>query len=633
MVVAFHAKLSFMQGGFVGVDVFFVISGYLITGLLVKEYERYGTVDLVRFYARRARRLLPAAALVIAVTLGAGNLVLSPGEQANYTKTALSTAAYSSNVWFILSKGTSNYFAPEAELNPYLHTWSLAVEEQFYFVWPILILAGLRQFRSRKRLSGFLAVVSLVSLAACLWLTRHHQSWAFFASPARAWEFGLGGIASLLPLALLAKRPAWSVLSWVGLGGLIVTGVLSSSDRAFPGVRALVPVMGTALLLLAGAVEPSCGAGPILISRPMRWLGRLSYSWYLWHWPVLLYTREFFPGISIYGNLLAAAVSLLLADLTYRLVEDPIRAHPRLLSRPVLSLALAGTLTVSLAALCLLNYKFSLHQLRMPRQREIQAAISEDFPLQREGCISNFGDARVIQCVLGDPSGTPVALFGDSHMAHWVPAFEEIARARKWKLVTFVKSGCPATDIRAYEPRMGHVEAECSPWRTSAIARIVELHPSLLIISDSDRYFEETIRHGGYSEYSAASQSSWREGTRKTVAPFDQAAIPTVVLHDIPRPAVNVPVCLSRAVAHGQPEAGCAPSPATALSPEALQAEQAAVSGMANVRVLDLSTIFCDTSHCKVVEDGIPVYRDSNHLATAYVRKLAPVLSADLPLP
>ena len=279
LVVAFHAHIQLWRGGFLGVDIFFVLSGYLITALLLQELESSGTLNLVGFYARRARRLLPAAAVVVVFVVVAGIFLLSPIEQIRYSKTALATTLYSSNLWFIHQ--SSDYFAADTANNPLLHTWSLAVEEQFYFVWPVLVWIGFRMSRSRSGLCKFLAGISGLSLVACIWLTQTNQPWAFFGSPARAWEFGVGGIACMVPVTFFKNKYGRFIVSWISL--LIVLGAAMwfHPGEAFPGSRALIPALATALLLIVGAAEVTAGAGRMLGHPILQSLGRLSYSWYL----------------------------------------------------------------------------------------------------------------------------------------------------------------------------------------------------------------------------------------------------------------------------------------------------------------------------------------------------------------
>lgn len=232
-VVVFHFGLRGIPGGFVGVDIFFVISGYLITGLLLRELENSGEIDLLRFYGRRSRRLLPAALLMTLVTLACGYFVFSPGEQLVFAKTAVATSLYSSNVWFL--RQALDYFAPQAALNPFLHTWSLAVEEQFYLVWPAVLLLTSRRGLRPPLLIGAIAGLSLASFGLCLWLTRVNQPWAFYASPARAWEFGIGGLAALREVTKWARRSKVAViLGWIGAGALLLSFAVISESSSFP---------------------------------------------------------------------------------------------------------------------------------------------------------------------------------------------------------------------------------------------------------------------------------------------------------------------------------------------------------------------------------------------------------------
>jgi peptidoglycan/LPS O-acetylase OafA/YrhL len=629
LVVAFHTQVAPWRGGFLGVDVFFVLSGYLITGLLWRELETNGKLDLVGFYARRARRLLPASAVVVAFTVAVGTVLLSPLEQIRYAKTALAVVLYVSNIWFV--RQTSNYFAPETETNPLLHTWSLSVEEQFYLVWPALLWIGFRLFRSRTGLAKFLALISAVSLVVCIWLTQTNQPWAFFGSPARAWEFGLGGIASLLPATLLANRSARVVAGWTSLAVLMGAAALFNPGHGFPGARALIPVLATATLLVAGAAGSPAGASQLLAHPLLQWFGRLSYSWYLWHWPFLVYGEVFFPRDSVYGHLLVVGASLVAAFLTCRTIENPIRFNRRLSKRPVLTLSLAAVLSLLSVSICFLGIRWSQKGAVMPRQRMLLATSEETSRVNSRECMTGFRETDVRECIFGElNANTTVILFGDSHAAHWLPPLEEIAHERKWKLVTILKSACPTADVQVYNPRIERIETECAEWRVAALARIVKSPPALVVISNSGGYIESANRNskGGYNTNSLA---AWQAGTQSTLAQLDRSAIPTVVISDIPVQRVDVPICLSRVTAHPwYPEQWCTSSRADALDPQVFQAEQAGASDLHNVRLLDFSDAFCDASRCKVEAQGIPIYRDRGHLSSAFALKLAPLLSEKL---
>jgi len=434
-----------------------------------------------------------------------------------------------------------------------------------------------------------------------------------------------------MPATLLASRSAKLIASWTSLAVLLGAAALFTPGQGFPGARALIPVLATATLLVAGAAGVPVGATRMLAHPLLQWFGRLSYSWYLWHWPLLVYAGVFFPGNSGYGRVLVATVSLLAAFLTYRALENPIRIHRGLIKRPVFTLSLAAVLSLFSVSICILSLRLSQKSALMPRQRMLLAATEETSPVSRE-CIANFGETQVRECVFGDHNAaTTVTLFGDSHAAHWLPALEQIAYERKWKLVTVLKASCPTADVPVYNPRIERIETECAEWRVAALERIFKLNPDLVVISNSAGYIKTANSTGGYN---ITSVTKWQEGTQRTLAALDRAVIPTVVLYDVPVQRVDVPTCLSRAIAHPwYAESWCTSSRAEALDSHLLQAEQAAVSGLRSVRLLDFSDVFCDVATCKVEMQGVPIYRDRGHLNSVFARKLAPLLSEKLGQP
>ncbi|MBA3495912.1 MAG: acyltransferase, partial [Gemmatimonadales bacterium] len=478
LVVLYHAGVPGMSGGFTGVDVFFVLSGYLITELLVKEVERTGRVNFLNFYARRARRLLPAAVLVLAVTLLASALVFAPVARLRFVKSAIATALYVSNFQFL--RETADYFGDNISSDPFLHTWSLAVEEQFYLVWPVLVALGLGARASRGRVARVVGVVALASFVACVWYTWHSKPTAFFASPPRAWEFGLGGLAALLPAAALRTRPAVArALGWVGLALILIAGCSLTGNMLFPGPLAIVPVLGTVAALMAGAGAGGEGVGRVLAVAPLQSLGRLSYSWYLWHWPVLVLAAEAIPGLSLAGRLLCAAGALGLAAATYVTVEHPIRTHAHLLPRPWLSLKLAGGLSVVALALALGSRGYARAAAAAPRHQAITAAATDRSALYRTECLWVQPNEAPRECVFGDSlSTTVVVLLGDSHAAHWFPAVQRMAEERRWRLVAILKPGCPPADVPVYDLLAGRQTENCRDWRRYAIARVATIRPT-----------------------------------------------------------------------------------------------------------------------------------------------------------
>ena len=347
LVVLYHVGVPGPRGGFVGVDVFFVISGYLITSLLFLEAQQ-GHIGLAAFYARRVRRLFPAMLVVVAATLVLGAIFLLPifSEQTGLARSAVATAAYLSNFYFW--RYTGDYFGTSTTFEPLLHTWSLAVEEQFYLVWPFLIIGLLRlgiRRNLRRDLLALLVALSGVSFVLSLWATRAQPDAAFYLMPFRAWQFGVGGIVAIL----LADRGSGrtvlgGALSIAGLAAIIVGGV-TLREQGFPGWGALVPTLGAAAVIAGGQLAPTNAAAALLAWQPVRFVGLVSYSWYLWHWPLLAIARA--TSVDLHDLRRDAAigiVSFVLAVLTYYIVENPVRYK-----RPGPFKTSAGTLAAGVA--------------------------------------------------------------------------------------------------------------------------------------------------------------------------------------------------------------------------------------------------------------------------------------------
>jgi peptidoglycan/LPS O-acetylase OafA/YrhL len=629
LVVGFHAGLGRgWTGGFVGVDVFFVLSGYLITGLLVQEIGRTGRLRLREFYARRVRRLLPASALVLVATLVAAAVLLSPLEQRRLSGSALATAGYASNLWFM--RRSTDYFAVETETNPLLHTWSLAIEEQFYLVWPLLLVVALGAARRRGRLAGWIGVLSLVSLAGCIWLTGLRRPWAFFGTPARAWEFGLGALLCMIPVAWLHARPRLGrALGWAGLVALAAASAAFSDRTAFPGYAALLPACATGALLLAGAAAPGTGASRVMEARALQFLGRHSYSWYLWHWPLLAFAAALAPTLPMAGRLVCAVAALGMAAVTYRLVEVPIRFHPRLAGRPGVTLACGALLTAVALSAALASRAWAAHASAAPAQQRYLRAAEERSLADGPACLVAIPDVALRECVGGDTaSARVVVLFGDSHAAQWFAAVEPAARRQGWRLVTLVKAACPAPRVALVSTRLGRAYDECDLWRQAALARIAALRPAAVLASSSSMY----VRGGAVTEHSQVSAAAWQAGWAQTLGALRAAGAVPVLVHDSPQPAANVPTCLSRAAYlpwHAGAES-CGRPRTDAVNRVAAGAEAAALAAVPGTRGVDFSDLVCGADVCEPVRGGQVVYRDESHLAAAFAASLAPAVGARL---
>jgi peptidoglycan/LPS O-acetylase OafA/YrhL len=613
LVILYHTGLSFCRGGFVGVDVFFVLSGYLITGLILREIETTGRLDLFHFYARRVRRLLPASALVLITTSIAIVLLLSPVEQVDLARAARSTSAYASNLWFALE--ASNYFARGIEANPFLHTWSLAVEEQFYLLWPLVLLIGARRGGGRRRVFLIMAWLGIVSLLLSVYMTAHQRVWAFYAMPLRAWEFALGGLACMLPPRRLGAR-----LGWIGMALIAAPAVLYSRNTPFPGLAALVPALGTGLVL---ASYEGAALGPArLLSKPIwQWVGKLSYSFYLWHWPILALGAALMPELGVMGRVGLALGSLIPAAIAFHAVEQPIRAHRRL--APRVGFTLAGALAVTVLTLSLSEFwrSRSIKETRKPGYARLIAAAHDDSDAVLNRCLANVGEAAPKECVFGArDAATTVVLFGDSHAAHWFPAVQRVAAERSWRVVTLLKAACSPSRVANYYRLVGSVEPECSQWRAETLRRIGEMHPALVLMAGYSGYRKADGQH-------AFSYSEWRDGTKATLASLAAANVPTALLLDNPVAAGDLPICLGRAMMHGSTsETACEAK----LNGQIRAAERDAVRSFPRDSVIDLADQFCDGEFCGPIRHGMVVYRDSNHMTATFAASLASILGKRL---
>jgi peptidoglycan/LPS O-acetylase OafA/YrhL len=628
LVVAYHAGVPGITGGYVGVDVFFVLSGYLITGLLTDEVYTTGRVDLASFYARRARRLLPALGLVLLATSALGFLVYAPFEQRVLADTAIATAFYVSNVWF--AHLATDYLAADTHTNPLLHTWSLGVEEQFYLLWPLLVLAALRsraadsdgQARMR-RLRWTLAGVLVASFVCAVALTGVRQPWAFFLIPGRAWEFALGALG-----AAIANS---SALRWFGPRGASMVGAALLATLAgvaftfdahtrFPGPFAAVPALATLGVLILGGAWPQ---GPLvyaLSARPLQTLGRLSYGWYLWHWPVLAVGVAMAGPLSLGARVGLALVALALAELSYRLVEHPLRRH-RHLALPSRALAMAGVVTLACLAAGEAWRQLALVWGNTPDQLRYTQAREDFTAIYRSGCHQDFSAVHVQpeDCATGPASAhRSVVLFGDSHAAQWYPAFHALAREYGWRLVPMTKYDCPAIDIPKYSKYLGRRYVECERWRDSALQAIERLQPDFTIVASSSE-----------QPYTLA---QWRVGADRVLARAAPASGEVVVLRDTPRPGFDVPTCLGRRawMAGLLPRPDCRMDGAADADAPVFAALHEAAAGYRNARVLDLTDVICPAGRCTPDPEGWPAYRDTDHLSATYVRTLAPILAGRL---
>ena len=598
IVVLYHARFPGFTGGFVGVDVFFVLSGYLITGILVSEFEKSETISLLNFYARRAKRLLPASALMLFVTVVAAYLVFPPIRQAALPQTAVATALYASNIWFLHT--TTDYLAAPPETNPLLHTWSLSVEEQFYFVFPLLTLLTLR-FGGRKRLRQVIGAVGLASFALCLYFTKNDLPVAFFSSPTRAWEFAAGASAVLAGIKL--RQFHAQIAGWSGLAMFVAASFFFGDETQFPGWVAAIPVLGTVAALIS-----SNGVGRALSNPALQYFGRVSYSFYLWHWVVLVFAAALWGELSLIERLGCIVCSLAIAQASYMLVEHPVRVSELLSRRRVYGIALAIALTIAGTATALVFRQASKRALTFPEQAAFAEATVMP-PRLYEECDNGMLDPTLRECTFGDPEGSrTMVLFGDSHAMQWFPAAEQIAKAEKWRLVTILKSGCSPIDLQTIDSRVGRRSYECEEWRAKTFDHLRELKPDLVVTSTLQRV-------DFVSEETRLAMGTWIEGLGSTISSLRSSGAKVAFIDDSPRPGFDVLTCLAAndwQRSWRKPK-DCSFDRANSVSDE-LQREQQAFAERGSVGVIDMNKYICPLARCEPLIGDTIVYRDSHHL-------------------
>lgn len=625
LVVGYHVGIPGLSGGYVGVDVFFVLSGYLITGLLVREHQDQGRIDFARFYARRARRLLPAAVLVLVVTLGLGVLLLSPLEQRDLGQTGVWVALYVANILF--ANRSTQYFGAGVEADPLLHTWSLSVEEQFYLVWPltlaVLAWLGLRVLGSRRLLLAGMVAVAVVSLLLCLWLTPIRQPYAFFTSPPRFWEFGVGGLAALVATPTLERhRGILGAAGLIGAALVVIAATWFDSFTAYPGSAVALPVIGTTMLLVAGAGGGRSGLTRGLSTGPMQWLGRHSYSWYLWHWPLLIYLTVFWPAPSLALKVMTALTGLALSAVTFTFVEQPVRYRPSLTSRPGRSIGLGLGLSAVGVVAALLVQAHGVGASHRPEQEALTQAAGDVPEVVVDDCIIGFERVEPDpSCVYGDvASPTTVVLFGDSHAGAWFPAVEGVARARGWRLVVMTKASCPTPEVSVFLAKFHRPFVECDEWRERAIDEILRLRPTLTVLAN----FSDYVPDGGNgASPQGVNAEEWTAGTRATAERLEAAGLTQVLLADPPTPRADVPRCLARRASALVPTDDCSLDREDGLNDALRAADIEAMADIDDSAVVDLTDVFCPTEACSVERDGVVVYYDGHHLSSSFSATLA----------
>ncbi|ANS79769.1 O-antigen acetylase [Serinicoccus hydrothermalis] len=674
VLVLLDHVIGWPKGGFIGVDVFFVLSGFLITGLLLKEFERTGGISFRAFYARRVKRIFPMSMLVIAATAATSYLVFLGPRLNQIMMDAVYATFFSANWRFILVG--QDYFAADRAVSPLQHYWSLAVEEQFYFVWPLLMLGALslggrrRSEMGRRRVFIVLSMVTAASLAWAMVETLQSPSTAYFSTFTRAWELGLGGLLAVAASRFRTRDPRvhlWA--SHLGLGIIIAAGLMLTPDWDFPGPWALLPVAGTLLIVASGIGAPSDGLNSLLTNRPARYLGRISFSLYLWHWPVVVFLQPFIREGSLPYVLTALALSLVLASLSYHLVEDPIRrsawltpaarrrignaARRRRFKIQTTVLAILFPLTGGAAYASVLHAwpdvtpATSAATLDRPAEEHEQAeeapqSIEQQIsialertdwpqfavPLEnledskapewtQDGCI-DVSDADLERCTYEGPASKTAVVLGDSVAISWMAGIREALSDADYEVVLITMGQCPA--VAASVSDLGGAAdfaGRCQTFQDWSNEKVDDYSPDLVVLSSA----ENSLGRLTSSATERGAVLEWRTATERTLKRLVAPERDVVVLAPPPE-GVNLQGCVTRF--NG-------PSSCTSTIGEnwtlQSEAELGAAQATEGARYVSTRDWFCRSDGlCPAFVDDIPVRADGNHLTARYSEFLAPEL-------
>ncbi|MEI9404712.1 acyltransferase family protein [Mesorhizobium argentiipisi] len=626
-VVIFHIWPAALPGGYGGVDIFFVISGFLITGLLTRMALSEDGISLVGFYTRRVRRLLPAAIVALLVTLAGTLLFVSDAWWEETAKQVIASALYVQN--WRLAEQAVDYLGAEDAPSPVQHFWSLSIEEQFYIVWPLLMMAALWWARRRghspvQMLIVVLGVVMAGSLGTSVVLTRSDPAWAYFVTHTRVWELALGGLLALTLDRFQPNRRARTAMAVAGMLAALASAMLFSRSTDFPGFKALLPTLGAALIIGAGSVRMGGFRG--LDVAALRYIGDRSYSIYLWHWPLIIFYAAQRGAIGLADGLLLIISTLLVSELSYRFVEQPYRrSRSSVAWRPLIDgtvavgvcVAVAGGLVyavdrqpIDTSLIGTPNYPGPAALLAnavVPQGVKSLPPLSKigsDVPvIYRMKCHQEQKGTDATGCLLGDPAGTrTIVVMGDSHAAQWVPAVDKIAKDRKWKLVTFTKAACPVTRVTILDD--GKPYQQCAQWREKVLAEIAKLKPDVVITSQSN--------------YTGVAQDAMIAGLRSVWSELKSEGVRVIAIRNTPFSLFDPRSCLGT-------DPGKCVNPRSEVERENIYA--LAAQSVAGVTLVDMNDALCGKDSCPAVVGNIVVLRDNHHLTATYALALAPYLA------
>ncbi|WP_236864757.1 acyltransferase family protein [Brevibacterium daeguense] len=668
-VVIYHIYPDRLPGGFVGVDVFFVISGFLITSHILREVETKGRLSLLEFWTNRARRILPAATVAIVVIAVAAPFFL-PNTQ--WTSTAIQGIAsvfYVQN--FLLAAGSVDYLRQDAAHTPFQHFWSLSVEEQFYLFWPLVVVAALvlarlltagRRDSDRGALPNprvfrylvfrLFVIIVVASFVYGVIQVNAGDPQAYFVTPARVWELGLGGLLACV-LSDSQRFPRLRRgLALAGIAAIAISCVFYDESTPFPGAFALVPTLGAVAVIIAGRTEGPGSLTPVVDWKPVQLVGMWSYSLYLWHFPVITFFVATRGRPGLVEGVALALLSLGLAMVSFYLVEEPVRRNELFRNRRWIAVRASAVAMAAAAAVAVVP-QVAFERYMSVEQERVDRLVALAPPSMGAGEISDssfqtYADGQSViiplpaearedepeypgceeptaaadspithECVAANPEGSKtLVVVGDSHASQWVPALQEIVEGTDWKVVTFLHNSCPFNmEKRQFELDGG---LECTEPNTATLERILEMEPEKVFMTN---YAAEDMAPDSDEEYGGT------QGYVEVLEPMAEAGIEVIAMHDTPIPGdeLSVPDCVA-ANEESLDECGF-DRESSRESEETNGALEAAADQVEGVRFESLVDEFCTEDICPAVIGSVLVYRDNNHVSATYMRTLAGPLS------
>jgi len=656
-VTLYHLWPNRLTGGFVGVDVFLAVSGFLITAHLLRECAETGWIDMPAFWARRAKRLLPASLLVLTLAAVTTYAIVPRQLWKQFFSEFAASAMYGQN--WLLAHNAVDYLASDNNPSPVQHYWTLSVEEQFYVILPLLMVAAVLALRRRHQLVAISAVVVAIvvgSFAYSVVETASNPAAAYFITPTRIWEFGVGALLALVTPEPSARvsRPVRATVSWIGFAMIVSAAVTFTGKTPFPGSAAVIPVLGAVVVMWAGPVGGLGGTQRLAALRPVQFLGDISYSVYLWHWPLIVLI-PFVTGhhLDRSDKTTVIVATLGLAWATKRFVEDPVRYSPALLGgrRPRTVFAFTVAAMALVVAVSATGYTTIQRQEQVAEQKvaavlatpppcfgaaalanakQCTAAaqpnvlvpdptvVNDDKPPGSQ-CWSEKGDPALHRCTMGPAKAeTTILVVGDSHANQYRVAFAKIADEKKWRIDMVGMSGCYwSTSLQVYPAK---VQDDCQRWKANLTAYLAST-PTYDAIVTSYNAGSAIVTQPGEN-----AQTAMVDGLVAAWKPVAARGTAIIAIKDSPNPKSTVTDCVA-----DHPETAvqqCSVSRATAFAD--FDAQPRAVAQVENAQLIDLTDLFCTATTCAPVVGGVVLYRDRGHLTDTYVSTLTPYLEAAL---